>query len=79
MTKRTVTIDGQPVAIGAASKYAKRKAAFDKVQQIAADQEPMLYLVDKNALVAVSPKVQNADPAVLTPQTYWNIEYLSLK
>jgi len=57
----------------------QRKAAFDKVQEIAADQEPMLYLVDKNALVAVSPKVQNADPAVLTPQTYWNIEYLSLK
>jgi len=56
----------------------KRKAAFDKVQEIAADQAPMLYLVDKNALVAVSPKVKNADPVVLTPQTYWNIEYLSL-
>ena len=56
----------------------KRKSAFDKVQEIAADQEPMLYLVDKNALVAVSPKVKNADPVVLTPQTYWNIEYLSL-
>jgi len=57
----------------------QRKTAFDKVQEIAADQEPMLYLVDKNALVAVSPVVQNVDPAVLTPQTYWNIEYLSLK
>lgn len=56
----------------------QRKAAFDKVQEIAGDQEPMLYLVDKNALVAVSPKVKNADPVVLTPQTYWNIEYLSL-
>lgn len=56
----------------------KRRAAFDRVQEIAADQEPMLYLVDKNALVAVSPKVKNADPVVLTPQTYWNIEYLSL-
>ena len=56
----------------------KRKAAFDKVQEIAAEQAPMLYLVDKNALIAVSPKVKNADPVVLTPQTYWNIEYLSL-
>jgi len=28
--------------------------------------------------VAVSPKVINADPVVLTPQTYSNIEYLSL-
>jgi peptide/nickel transport system substrate-binding protein len=58
---------------------AERKAAFDKVQEIAADQDPMLYLVDKNALVAVSPKVKNADPVVLTPETYWNAEYLSLE
>ena len=56
----------------------QRKADFDKVQEIAADQAPMLFLVDKNALVAVSPKVKNADPVVLTPETYWNIEYLSL-
>jgi peptide/nickel transport system substrate-binding protein len=56
----------------------QRKADFDKVQEIAADQQPMLYLVDKNALVAVSPRVKNADPVVLTPQTYWNVEHLSL-
>ena len=56
----------------------QRKANFDKVQEIAADQSPMLFLVDKNALVAISPKVKNADPVVLTPETYWNIEYLSL-
>ena len=56
----------------------QRKAAFDKVQEIASDEQPMLYLVDKNALVAISPRVKNADPVVLTPQTYWNIEYLSL-
>jgi len=56
----------------------QRKADFDKVQEIAADQAPMLFLVDKNALVAISPTVKNADPVVLTPETYWNIEYLSL-
>jgi peptide/nickel transport system substrate-binding protein len=56
----------------------QRKIAFDKVQEIASDQCPTLHLVDKNALIAVSPKVKNADPVVLTPQTYWNIEYLSL-
>lgn len=58
---------------------AERKADFDRVQEIAAEEDPMLYLVDKNALVAVSPKVKNADPVVLTPQTYWNAEYLSLE
>jgi ABC-type transport system substrate-binding protein len=56
----------------------QRKADFDKVQEIAQREQPMLFLVDKNALVAVSPKVKNADPAVLTPQTYWNVEDLSL-
>lgn len=58
---------------------AERKADFDKIQEIVADEDPMLYLVDKNALVAVSPRVKNADPVVLTPQTYWNAEYLSLE
>jgi peptide/nickel transport system substrate-binding protein len=56
----------------------KRRAEFDKVQEIVAAENPMLYLVDKNALVAVSPRVNGADPVVLTPQTFWNIEYLSL-
>ena len=56
----------------------QRKLAFDRVQEIAAEESPTIHLVDKNALVAVSPRVKNADPVVLTPQTYWNIEYLSL-
>jgi peptide/nickel transport system substrate-binding protein len=56
----------------------QRKISFDKVQEIAAEQQPTIHLVDKNALVAVSPRVKNADPVVLIPQTYWNIEYLSL-
>jgi peptide/nickel transport system substrate-binding protein len=67
MLKQSATLD-----------RAQRKAAFDKVQEIIANQSPMLFLVDKNALVAVSPKVKNADPVVLVPQTYWNIEYLAL-
>ncbi|HET9741554.1 MAG TPA: ABC transporter substrate-binding protein [Terriglobales bacterium] len=57
---------------------ASRKKDFDKVQEIVDDEQPMLYLVDKNALVAVSPGVKGADPVVLTPETYWNVEYLSL-
>lgn len=57
----------------------KRKAAFDRVQEIVWDQAPLLYLVDKDALVAVSPSVQNAHPVVLQPQTFWNAEYLSVK
>ena len=57
---------------------AKRKELVDKVQQIAWDQEPFIYLVNKNALSAVSPALHNAHPVVLRPQVYWNIDQLSL-
>jgi peptide/nickel transport system substrate-binding protein len=54
----------------------KRKEYFDQVQQIVADQAPFIYLVNKNALSAISPNVHNAAPVVLRPQTYWNIDSL---
>jgi peptide/nickel transport system substrate-binding protein len=57
---------------------AKRKVYFDQVQQIVWEQAPFLYLVNKNALVAVSTGVRNTAPAVLRPQTMWNIERLTL-
>jgi peptide/nickel transport system substrate-binding protein len=56
----------------------KRKQYFDKVQEIAWDQEPFLYLVNRDSLSAVSPSLLNAHPVVLTPQVYWNIDQLSL-
>ncbi len=55
-----------------------RKAAFDRVQEIVAEQVPFIYLVNKNALAAVSTGIQGEVPVVLRPQTYWNIEYLKL-
>jgi peptide/nickel transport system substrate-binding protein len=54
----------------------KRKEYFDQVQQIVADQAPFIYLVNKNALSAISPNVRNAAPVALRPQTYWNIDSL---
>ena len=56
----------------------KRKKYFDEVQQIVWEQEPFIYLVNRDALSAVSPLVQNVHPAVLRPQVYWNIDQLSL-
>jgi peptide/nickel transport system substrate-binding protein len=53
-----------------------RKRAFDRVQQIVSDEAPFLYLVTKNSLTAISPNIQNASPAVLTPQAFWNIDWL---
>jgi peptide/nickel transport system substrate-binding protein len=56
----------------------KRKKYFDEVQQIVWEQEPFIYLVNRDALSAVSPLVQNVHPSVLRPQVYWNIDQLSL-
>ena len=56
----------------------KRKQAFDRVQEIVAEQAPFIYLVNKNALSAVSAAVEGATPVILHPQTYWNAERLTL-
>jgi peptide/nickel transport system substrate-binding protein len=55
-----------------------RKAAFDRVQEIAWEQEPFIYLVNRNALSAVSPHARNVHPVVLRPQVYWNIDEISV-
>jgi len=57
----------------------KRKQAWDRVQEIAWEQEPFIYLVNKDALVAVASNVKNAQPSALRPQTFWNVEELALK
>jgi peptide/nickel transport system substrate-binding protein len=57
----------------------KRKEYWDRVQEIAWEQEPFIYLVNKDALVAVASSVKNAQPSPLRPQTYWNVEELELK
>ena len=57
----------------------KRKEAFDRVQEIAIEQAPFIYLVNRNALSAISANVHGASPVILVPQTYWNAERLSVK
>jgi len=57
----------------------KRKESFDRVQEIAVEQAPFIYLVNRNALSAISAKVQSASPVIVVPQTYWNVEHLSVK
>jgi peptide/nickel transport system substrate-binding protein len=55
----------------------KRKESFDRVQEIVVEQAPFIYLVNKNALSAVSPAVHGAGPVILWPQTFWNVERMS--
>lgn len=56
----------------------ERKAKFDRVQQIAAEQQPFIYLINKDVLVAVSPSVIGAAPVVLDPWGFWNVDTLRL-
>jgi peptide/nickel transport system substrate-binding protein len=58
---------------------AERKQAVDRVQQIVADQQPFIYLVYPNTLVAFSPRLQGIEPAVLEPEVVWNVEQLQLR
>lgn len=53
---------------------AKRKALFDRVQQIVTEEDPFLYLVNKNSLMAVSRRLRNVSPSVVRPQVLWNVE-----
>jgi peptide/nickel transport system substrate-binding protein len=56
----------------------ERKQKFDRVQQIAFEQQPFIYLINKDALVAYSHSLVGATPSVLTPQAFWNVEVLRL-
>lgn len=56
-----------------ALKAADRKRAVDEVQQIVADQQPFIYLVYPNTLVAVSPQLQGVQPTIFHPSLIWNI------
>jgi len=56
----------------------KRKESFDRVQEIVLEQAPFIYLVNRNALSAVAASVQGASPVILVPQTYWNVDRLSV-
>jgi len=56
----------------------KRKQSFDRVQAIVMEQAPFIYLVNRNALSAISTSLHGANPVVLRPQTYWNADQLTL-
>ena len=72
-------IDRLMRAQAASADPKKRKESFDRVQEIAVEQEPFIFLVTRNALSAVAASVHDANPVILVPQTYWNAERLSVK
>jgi peptide/nickel transport system substrate-binding protein len=57
-------------------KYAKRKAIYDRVQEIVANQLPVICLVSPDILVGAKSDLGNFRPAILTPHALWNVEEL---
>jgi peptide/nickel transport system substrate-binding protein len=71
-------IDRLMRAQASSSDAKKRKEAFDRVQEIVVEQEPFIFLINKNALSAVSTAVHGSAPVILSPQTFWNAERLTV-
>lgn len=59
--------------------YARRKRLYDRVQEIVAQNLPVICLVSPNILVGASDRVGNFQPAILDPYTLWNIDELYVR
>lgn len=54
----------------------QRKRLYDRVQEIAAENAPVICLASPNVLVAARKDLGNFKPAVLDHYTLWNVEQL---
>lgn len=71
-------IDRLMQAQASATSDKKRKADWDRVQEIAAEQQPFIYLINRHAMSAISPSVIGSAPSVLDPHAFWNADVLRL-
>ena len=60
----------------AAPSYTPRKKAFDRLQQILAENQPMIFLASPDILAGAKNSIGNFHPAVLEPYVLWNVEQL---
>lgn len=68
MTQQLVTVD-----------YEARKKLYDRVQEIVAEDLPVICLASPNILVGAKDHVGNFEPAPLDPYALWNIEQLYIR
>ena len=59
--------------------YAKRKRLYDRVQEIVAEDLPVICLVSPNILVGATNRVGNFRPGILVPYALWNVEQLYIQ
>jgi peptide/nickel transport system substrate-binding protein len=72
-------IDEQMRIITAEANPARRKKAVFQLQEIAAREQPLIYLAHRHALMAASPALTGLEPVALRPRLLWNIERLSFR
>lgn len=63
----------------ATPSYAQRKKLYDRVQEILAEQQPMIFLASPDILAGSRNSVGNFHPAVLEPYVLWNAEQLFIR
>jgi peptide/nickel transport system substrate-binding protein len=63
----------------ATPSYEQRKKLYDRVQEILAENQPMIFLASPDILAGAKNAVGNFHPAVLEPYVLWNAEQLFLR
>ena len=56
--------------------YQQRKKIYDRVQEVLAQQLPMVYLASPNILVGAQENLGNFRPAIIEQYTFWNADEL---
>lgn len=59
--------------------FAARKKLYDRVQEIVAQNQPLVFLLSPNILVGAQATVGNFRPTILEPYALWNAEQLFLR
>ena len=59
-----------------ATKGAQRKNFYDRVQEILAERQPLIFLASPDILVGAKKSIGNFHPAVLEPYVLWNVDQL---
>jgi peptide/nickel transport system substrate-binding protein len=63
----------------AAPSFEARKKLYDRVQQILAEKQPMIFLASPDILTGAKNSIGNFQPAVLEPYVLWNVEQLYVR
>jgi peptide/nickel transport system substrate-binding protein len=78
-TRWEAEIDGLMEQQLTAPSFEQRKKLYDRVQQILAEYQPMIFLASPNILAGAKNAIGNFHPAVLEPYVLWNVEQLYLR